>query len=66
MTVPDLIGMSASDANYAALSEGLNVTYSGSVNGSTATVIRQTPAAGTVVTRGTVVVIELRHMDGTD
>ena len=66
VTVPDLIGMSASDANYAALGEGLNVTYSGSVNGSTATVIRQSPAAGTVVTRGTVVVIELRHMDGTD
>jgi stage V sporulation protein D (sporulation-specific penicillin-binding protein) len=66
VTVPDLIGMSAYDANQVAVSDGLNVTYAGSVNGSAATVIRQTPAAGTVVTRGTVVVIELRHMDGTD
>ena len=64
--VPDLIGMTAYDANAAAVNAGLNVIYSGSVNGSTATVIRQTPAADAVVTRGTVVVIELRHLDGTD
>ena len=66
VTVPDLMGMTAYDANAAALNAGLNVTYSGSVNGSTATVIRQTPAADSVVTRGSVVVIELRHLDGTD
>ena len=66
VTVPDLLGMNAYNANNAAVSEGLNVTFSGSTNGTTATVIRQYPAAGTLVTRGTVVVIELRHLDGTD
>ena len=66
VTVPDLLGMNAYNANNAAVSAGLNVTFSGSTNGTTATVIRQYPAAGTPVTRGTVVVIELRHLDGTD
>ncbi|MBQ3859420.1 MAG: PASTA domain-containing protein [Clostridia bacterium] len=64
--VPDLVGMSAYDANLVAVGAGLNVLYSGSTNGYGATVISQSPAADTVVTRGTVVVIELRHMDGTD
>ncbi|MBO6053242.1 MAG: PASTA domain-containing protein, partial [Clostridia bacterium] len=66
ITVPDLIGMTTYDANAVAVRAGLNVIYSGSTNGGTATVISQSPAADTVVTRGTVVVIELRHMDGTD
>ena len=66
VTVPDLKGMTAYDANRRALAEGLNISVSGSTNGTTATVISQSPAADTVVTRGTVVVIELRHMDGTD
>ena len=64
--VPDLKGMTAYNANNAAVAEGLNVTFTGSTNGSTAQVIRQYPEANTVVTRGTVIVIELRHMDGTD
>lgn len=64
--VPDLMGMSAYNANNAAVALDLNVTFYGSTNGSTATVINQSPAAGTRVTRGTIVEIELRHLDGTD
>lgn len=64
--VPDLMGMSAYNANNAAVSLDLNVTFYGSTNGSTATVINQYPAAGTKVPRGTIIEIELRHLDGTD
>ncbi len=64
--VPDLVGMSAYNANNAVVSAGLNVTFYGSTNGSTATVIAQSPAAGTYVPRGTIVEIEVRHLDGTD
>ena len=66
MEVPDLMGMSAYNANNAAVSLDLNVTFYGSTNGSTATVINQYPAAGTKVPRGTIIEIELRHLDGTD
>ncbi|MBO4931913.1 MAG: PASTA domain-containing protein [Clostridia bacterium] len=64
--VPDMMGMNAYNANNTAISVGLNVTFTGSTNGTTATVIRQSPEAGSYVTRGTIVEIELRHMDGTD
>ena len=64
--VPDLMGISAYNANNAAVSLDLNVTFYGSTNGSTATVINQYPAAGTKVPRGTIIEIELRHLDGTD
>lgn len=64
--VPDLMGMNAYNANNAAVSAGLNVTFKGSTNGTTATVVSQNPAAGTFVARGTIVEIELRHLDGTD
>ena len=66
VVVPDFTGMSAYNANNAAISAGLNVTFSGSTNGSTATVINQYPAAGEHVPRGTIAQIELRHLDGTD
>lgn len=61
--VPDLMGMSAYNANTTAVSAGLNVTFTGSTNGTTATVVGQYPAAGTYVPRGTVIEIELRHTD---
>ena len=64
--IPNFVGMSAYNANNAAISADLNVTFYGSTNGSTATVINQYPAAGTRVPRGTIVEIELRHLDGTD
>ena len=66
ITVPNVVGMSAYNANNTLVNLGLNVTFSGSVNGSSATVISQNPAANTVVSRGTIVEVTLRHLDMTD
>ena len=64
--VPDLMGMSAYNANQVATANGFNVTFTGSTNGTSATVIGQYPAAGEQVPRGTVLQIELRYLDGLD
>ncbi len=66
VSVPDLMGMTAYNANNVAVSAGLNVTLYGSTNGTTATVISQSIEAGTMVPRGTIIEIEVRHLDGTD
>ena len=66
VVVPDLMGMSAYNANNAAVSAGMNVNFTGSTNGTTATVVGQYPVAGTHVPRGTVIEIELRHTDVID
>ena len=66
IVVPNFLNMSAYNANNSAVMSGLNVTFSGSINGSTATVISQSIEAGTMVPRGTVIEIELRHLDGLD
>ncbi len=64
--VPNVVGMSAYNANQTLVNLGLNVTFAGSLNGSSATVISQTPSAGTMVSRGTIIEVELRHLDMTD
>ena len=64
--VPDLSGMSIYIANNVATTAGLNVSMSGTTNGTTATVISQSLEPGTRVPRGTVIRIELRYMDGND
>jgi len=66
ITVPDLTGMTAYNANRVLVQAGLNPAFEGSLNGNTATVIGQSPAAGTAVTKGTVVSVMLRHLDMTD
>ncbi len=66
VTVPDLINKTADAANMLLLNAGLNVKISGATNGSTATIIKQFPTAGSVVEVGTIVEFELRHMDVTD
>lgn len=69
VNVPDLIGRTAAAANKLAVNAGLNINISGAQNydsGSGAIVISQTPEAGTKVTRGEIVTIDVRHMDGTD
>ena len=69
VTVPNLIGMSATRCNQILVNSKLNVKIEGAQNyeeGVGATVIAQSPAAGTVVTPGTIVTVEFRHMDGTD
>ncbi len=65
-TVPDLTSKTAEAANMLLINAGLNVKITGAANGSSATVINQKPAAGETVEAGSVVEIELRHMDGTD
>ena len=66
IVVPDLTGMTAYNANKALINAGLNASFEGSLNGSTATVISQTPTGGTSVSKGTVVQVTLRHLDLTD
>lgn len=66
IAVPDLTGMTAYNANKVLVQAGLNPVFEGSLNGTTATVISQSPAAGTMVTKGTLVNVVLRHLDLTD
>lgn len=66
IAVPDLTGMTAYNANKILVQAGLNPVFEGSLNGSTATVISQSPTAGTMVTKGTLVNVVLRHLDLTD
>ncbi len=68
-TVPDLIGKSAEYANKLLSYERLNLKLEGSLNvseGSGAVVVSQSIEPGTKVPRGTIVTLEMRHMDGTD
>lgn len=69
VTVPNLIGRTAASANKLLVNSGLNVNITGAQNynmGIGAVVITQSPEPGEVVSRGTVVEIDVRHMDGTD
>ena len=61
ITVPDLVGKTSEAANRILINLGLNISVSGASNGSTATVKSQTPAAGTLVSRGTLVTVEMMH-----
>ena len=49
-------------AGRAVVNAGLNAAVTGASNGDTATVIAQSPAAGTAVPPATVVTVELRHL----
>ena len=69
VTVPDLIGKTAAAANRLAVNAGLNINISGAQNydsGAGAVVITQYPEAGVKLTRGDIVTVDVRHMDGTD
>ena len=69
ITVPDLVGKSAAAANKLLINANLNIRIQGAHNYSSgvgAVVIAQYPAAGQSVSKGTVVTVEFRHMDGTD
>ncbi|MCQ2456065.1 MAG: PASTA domain-containing protein [Clostridia bacterium] len=65
-TVPDVMNMSADAANSMIIGSGLNIRITGSSNGTSATVINQYPAAGSMVEVGTVVEIEARYLDMRD
>ena len=67
--VPEVLGMTAAEANVKLVNAGLNVAIEGAQNyekGSGAIVTSQSSAAGSEVPYGTVVSIEVIHMDGTD
>ncbi|MBR6709465.1 MAG: PASTA domain-containing protein [Clostridia bacterium] len=69
VTVPDVMGKSATAANKLLINAGLNIKIDGTQNyqtGGGAVVVAQSPEADTVVTPGTIVTVEFRYMDGTD
>lgn len=63
ISVPDLTGKSAAQANYALASIGLNVNISGA-EGNGSVVYSQSIPAGTMVTKGTLVKVELMFTTG--
>lgn len=69
VTVPDVMGKSATVANLMITNSKLNINITGTTNYETgvgAVVVSQSPAAGEVVPKGTLVTVEFRYLDGTD
>ena len=67
--VPDILGCTAAQANEKIINAGLNIEIKGAQNydkGSGAIVTSQSYAGGTEVPYGTVITIEVLHMDATD
>lgn len=67
--VPNVVGKTAEAANRLIMNENLNIRIDGAANytsGSGATVISQSPAAGTLVPVGTVITLEFMHLSDTD
>lgn len=68
--VPDVMGKTATVANLMLVNSKLNVKITGSTNyegnDGSAVVVSQSPAAGEKVSKGTVVTVEFRYLDGTD
>lgn len=66
ITVPNCVGMNLTTATRTLVDKGLNIRIEGADNGSAgAQVVAQDIAHGTAVTKGTVITITLRYMDGT-
>ena len=69
LTVPNVIGMSASAANRVLINAGFNISIEGATNydaGSGAVVVAQFPEAGSEAVRGDVVSVTFRHADVSD
>jgi len=67
VTIPDVVGCSASEANKGITNAGLNVRIKGlsNVNG-ISICSEQSPAAGTVVEPGTIVTLDFRYIEVRD
>ncbi|MBE6664885.1 MAG: PASTA domain-containing protein [Ruminococcaceae bacterium] len=65
-TVPNVLGMSAAQANKVLANAGFNIHLEGALNGSGAVVMTQSLAAGTVAPKGTVITVDIRHTNFTD
>ncbi|MBQ7320522.1 MAG: PASTA domain-containing protein [Clostridia bacterium] len=66
IVVPDLVGKTAVAANSMVINAGLNIKIEGTKNylsGTGATVVSQSPAKGTVVSRGEVVTVTFRYLN---
>ncbi len=68
ITVPDVAEQTAAAASQSLVNAGLSVHVIGATDSGTtgAVVIDQSPSAGEVVTKGTVVTITMRHLGNTD
>lgn len=58
--VPNLIGLTLSEANRAAINAGVNIKITGYVNGSTISSYRQSVTEGTEVAAGTIVTVSFK------
>ncbi len=65
-TVPDVVGKTAEAANRILVNMGFNISIDGATGSSGATVISQSPEAGTAVPSGSSVTINVRHLDVAD
>ena len=65
-TVPNVLGMTAAQANKALANAGFNIHLEGALNGSGAIVMTQSLEAGTVAPKGTVITVDIRHTNFTD
>lgn len=62
--VPSVLNLSPSAANTEIVNSGLNMKLSGNITGQgDSIVVKQEPAAGTTVNHGSVVYVEIRHLD---
>ena len=64
--VPNIIGMTAAQANKALANAGFNIHLEGALNGSGAVVLYQSLEPGTVAPKGTVITVDIRHTNFTD
>ena len=67
VTVPNVSGMTISQANQAIVNSGLNMKITGAGRGSAeageTAAAAQTPAAGETAEKGSIVYVEFRHLD---
>ena len=64
--VPNILGMTAAQANKALADAGFNIHLEGALNGSGAIVMSQSIEAGTSAPKGTVITVDIRHTNFTD
>ena len=63
VAVPNLVGDTPTVANAKLIGRGLNIRIEGSKNGTTAQVIEQSVAPGTMVPKGEVITLTFRHLE---
>ena len=64
--VPNILGMTAAQANKALANAGFNIHLEGALNGSGAIVTSQSIEAGNIAPKGTVITVDIRHTNFTD